>query len=77
MTTVNLRDVEQLADQLPPTQQLELIRHLTLKIAAVTPRKPSPSLAGSWKGFPEDFDIDAALKEIRSEWTKELDEFEP
>ncbi len=76
MTTVTLNEVEQLANRLPPHQQLQLIRHLTLQLAATTPRTPSKSLANSWKGVPDDFDVDAALKEIRSEWLKELDEFE-
>ena len=32
-------------------------------------------LYGAWKGkVPEDFDLDAALREIRGEWTKEWEE---
>ena len=32
-------------------------------------------LYGIWKdGFPKDFDIDAALREIRGEWQKEVEE---
>jgi hypothetical protein len=77
MTTLTLNQVEQLADRLPPHQQLALIRHLALQLAARTPRLPSKSLANSWKGVPDDFDLDAALKEIRSEWLEELDELHP
>jgi hypothetical protein len=68
MTTVMLKEVEQLANHLPPRQQLELIRHLTLQLAATAPRLPSKSLADSWQGVPDNFDVDTALKEIRSEW---------
>jgi hypothetical protein len=38
-------------------------------------RKPR-DLYGIWKGkVPDDFDIDAALYEIRHEWEKEIEEF--
>jgi hypothetical protein len=37
--------------------------------------KPAYSLQDSWaKYFPEDFDIDEDLKEIRREWEKEIEE---
>jgi hypothetical protein len=38
-------------------------------------KKVTKSLRGSWaKYFPEDFDIDEDLKEMRREWEKEIDE---
>ena len=38
-------------------------------------KKIAESLRGSWaKYFPEEFDIDEDLKEIRREWEKEIDE---
>jgi len=38
-------------------------------------KKPAYSLQDSWaKYFPEDFDIDEDLKQIRTEWEKEIDE---
>jgi len=38
-------------------------------------KKSIQPLRGSWaKYFPEDFDIDKELKEIRTEWEKEIDE---
>ncbi len=49
MTTITLNEVEQLANCLPPHQQLQLIRHLTLQLAATTPRavqKPCQFLEG-------------------------------
>jgi hypothetical protein len=40
-------------------------------------RKPA-SLYGLWKDMvPEDFDVDAALKEIRSAWLEDMKECEP
>ena len=40
-------------------------------------RKPQ-SLRGSWRGsFPEDFDIESALHEIRHEWEEELLDIAP
>jgi hypothetical protein len=36
---------------------------------------PHDTLEGTWSGLvPADFDVEAALKEIRREWEKELDE---
>ncbi len=40
-------------------------------------RKPR-DLHGIWRdGFPSDFDISAALHEIRGEWHKEIQEIDP
>lgn len=42
--------------------------------ALPTAKRPQ-ALHGVWRGlFPEDLDLDAALKEIRSEWLKEWEE---
>ena len=38
-------------------------------------RPPYPSLEGRWRAwFPEDFDLDQALAEIRHAWQKEWEE---
>jgi hypothetical protein len=40
--------------------------------------RKSRDLYGIWKnGFPNDFDIDSALREIRGEWQKEVEEIAP
>jgi len=50
----------------------ELAHSLGQEAADDQHRKPQ-SLRGSWRGkFPEDFDIDSALHEIRHEWEEEL-----
>ena len=39
------------------------------------PKTPVSSLQGSWaKYFPEEFDLDEELKQIRREWEKEMEE---
>jgi hypothetical protein len=70
-----LEQVTQLADRLPPAEQLKLVEHLAQRLQQQTLVAKKPvCLRGSWKdAFPEDFDVDAALKEIRSEWEKEMD----
>lgn len=41
------------------------------------PAKTPKVLYGAWEGkFPKDFDVDAALKEIRGEWLKEWEDEE-
>ncbi|HZO88652.1 MAG TPA: hypothetical protein VFB38_09970 [Chthonomonadaceae bacterium] len=43
--------------------------------AAPPAAKSYQELYGVWRDkFPPDFDLDAALKEIRSEWKEELEE---
>lgn len=51
-----------------PDGPLEVV----LVIAPVAPTVATPSLAGRWQAyFPADFDVEGALREIRSEWEKE------
>ena len=39
------------------------------------PNRRPRDLYGIWKdGFPKDFDIDGALREIRGEWRREVEE---
>lgn len=71
-----LEKVTEMADRLSPTEQLRLVEHLAkrLQTRKLEPKKPQ-SLRGIWKDkFPEDADIEAAIREIRDEWKKELDE---
>lgn len=68
-----LEEVARLADRLSPEEKRSLVTYLNSQpehraTAAIT----SPSLWGIWRDqFPEDFDLDAALDEIRGEWKKE------
>jgi hypothetical protein len=80
MDNITLEQVESLADQLSADEQKQLVDHLTRKAQnGIAPVNPSPrqpvDLYGIWKGaFPENFDIDAALHDIRHEWEKEWPE---
>ena len=78
MDNITLAQVETLADQLSAEEQRSLLEHLEQRVRQHPPTtngKQLQSLRGSWKGaFPEDFDIDAALYEIRHEWEKEWPE---
>ena len=75
--TLNVEAVEALTANLTLREQYQLSQMLRDALVKA-PVKQAKSLRGIWKGaFPEDFDIDAALKEIRSEWLEELDEFKP
>lgn len=45
---------------------------VVLVIAPVTSPSPTVDLAGRWQAhFPTDFDVNAALREIRHDWEKE------
>jgi hypothetical protein len=71
-----LEKVTQMADRLSPPEQLQLVEHLAKRLRTRTLRAKKPqSLRGTWKDkFPEDADIETAIREIRDEWKKELDE---
>ncbi len=69
METVTL-----LADRLSLYDQHLLAAHLAQNLNR-TPSRSSRAIEGLWKdAVPPDFDVDAALREIRSEWLKEWGE---
>ncbi len=72
----DLLEVERLANELPPRDQLALIQHLasrltvTIPVATATP----VSLFGILKGqIPEDFDVEKAIREARDEWKRKME----
>lgn len=68
-----LEHIKNLSHSLTPKQRKELAKYLE-KPSGKPVQKKIVSLRGSWKiDFPEDFDLDAALREIRNEWKKELE----
>jgi hypothetical protein len=90
MAQATLEEVTRLADQLSAAERRALMEHLSGQPPAAETEEPSDaapsgtdrrprSLRGLWAGhFPDDFDIDAVLYEIRHEWEKEWPElFEP
>jgi hypothetical protein len=86
MAQATLEEVTRLAEQLSPEERRTLIEHLSsqppiegtqaaIDTAASDTERAPRSLRGLWAGhFPEDFDIDAVLYEIRHEWEKEWPE---
>lgn len=80
MSQAILEYVTKLADHLSAEEKLRLVEHLakSLQQEQSKPQEQSESrqsLRGIWRGyFPEDFDVEAALKEIRHEWEKEWPE---
>jgi len=75
MSQETLTKVTQMALELEPDEQLALVEGLARSLRRNGKQKERKSLYGIWRDkFPEDFDIDNALKEIRSEWETEMDE---
>ena len=76
MSAENLARLEELADQLDPYEQQQLIVRLSLRLLE-RPTGKRRSLRGIWAGhFPDDFDVDSALKEIRSAWKHRIEDIE-
>ena len=72
MSDANLEQVTRLADQLSFEEKLFLVEHLAHSLRQNQQERKPQDLCGIWRGhFPQDFDIDSALKDIRHEWEKE------
>lgn len=68
-----LEHIKQLSEALSPDEKQSLAAYLSSRegLSNSEPR----DLYGIWKdGFPSDFNIDAALREIRREWQREVEE---
>src|SRR5687767_450504 len=77
MSWATYQKIEALLDDLDRNEQVHLIQAVADRLRAPAPdlKQHSNTLYGSWNElFPKDFDVDAALREIRSEWTNEWDE---
>ena len=72
-TMTVLEHIIQLSENLSLEERRNLAGYL-LSMESGPNRRPR-DLYGIWKdGFPKDFDIDAALREIRGEWQREAEE---
>lgn len=62
-----------LSDRLSPEEKRILVEYLSSPSEnRWSPTAKDPSLWGIWREhFPANFDLDAALDEIRTEWKKE------
>lgn len=75
MSQATLQAVEQLAMQLTTEEQRLLVERLASRFHLAANDNSPKDLRGIWKGaFPDDFDLDSALKEIRSAWKRKLEE---
>ena len=64
-----IEHIKQLSHSLTPKQRKELVLYLEKPNGNPPPKKKPVSLRGSWKiDFPDNFDLDATLREIRDEW---------
>jgi hypothetical protein len=67
MSALRLSEIESLAMQLDPADRRRLLERLAQSVQDAP--HPPRDLYGVWRGkFPAEFDLDSALREIRSEW---------
>jgi len=71
--------MDRLLDQLSVEDQLDLVERLAqrlrLTLRPTTSEAEPTALLGLWRGaFPEDFDLDGALSEIRQGWQRRSDQ---
>ena len=72
-TMTVLERIRQLSETLSAEEKRNLAAYLSSNETGLN-RRPR-DLYGIWKdGFPQDFDVDAALREIRGEWQREVEE---
>jgi len=72
-TMTVLEHIKQLSETLSAEEKQSLAAYLSANESGLD-RRPR-DLYGIWKdGFPKDFDIDAAVREIRGEWQREVEE---
>jgi hypothetical protein len=72
MQIAKQEQIDTLLDTLNREELLTLIEQIAQRLRQVE-REPQP-LYGTWKGkFPEDVDIDEALREIRSQCREEIE----
>ena len=73
MQITKQEQIDSLLDTLNREELLTLIETIAQRLRQVE-RHPQP-LYGAWKGkFPEEANLDDALREIRSQWKEETEE---
>jgi len=71
-----LEEVTAMAEKLTPSDKIKLVKRLAISLEN-TPleKKKTQDLRGIWQGkFPEDFDAEKEIREIRDEWKKKFDD---
>lgn len=75
MSQVTLPEIELMVSRLSTHEQLLLVERIAQHLRAAAEQRAPQDLYGAFKGrFPENFDVDAALQEIRTAWRTDLDE---
>ena len=71
-----LEEVTAMAEKLTPSDKIKLVKHLAISLenTPLETKKPQ-DLSGIWQGkFPEDFEVEKEIREIRDEWKKKFDD---
>jgi hypothetical protein len=76
MSSSKVLEIDRRAAELPIDEQRELMTRIARRVETCDPAGGRPvSLRGLWAGkVPEDFDVDEALRSVRSEWKRKFDD---
>jgi hypothetical protein len=79
MVSAKVLDIDRQAAELAIEEQRELMSRIARRVERGAPVGARPmSLRGVWAGrFPDDLDVEGALRAIRSGWTRKLDDVRP
>lgn len=72
MNATTFQVVERLLDRLSTEEQISMIEQLARRLRQTVHPNAPKNLYGIWRNrFPPDFEIDAALNQIRRTWEQE------
>jgi hypothetical protein len=76
MSTSKILEIDRQAAELPINEQRELMTRIARRVEMGEPTGGQyVSLRGLWAGkVPDDLDVDEALRSVRSEWKRKLDD---
>lgn len=71
-----LKEARDIAEKLTPAEKIRLLKYLAHSLERTgLPKSEPQDLRGIWKDkFPEDFDAEKEIREIRDEWKKKFDD---
>jgi hypothetical protein len=73
MSLSRLLELDEETAKLPVEEQQTLMKRIAERLNNMTAAKPR-SLRGIWEDkFPEEFDVESALREIRSGWIGKIE----
>lgn len=76
MSSSKVLEIDRQAAELPIGEQRELLTRIARRVESGATAAERPiSLRGLWAGkVPDDFDLDEALRSVRSHWKRKLDD---